>query len=516
MIDQPDEPGRPDPSASARRASREPGADASGTGAPSERGGIVALIRRHPAAWLAAALTVGFVLLGSGAVLAGAAVGGARETTAAAPAPSPTATSAEPEEELPRAVPESIAAASRLRTCSVAGYTSADAIQTLYGSVVNVDTGEALLDREAGSAQPTGSVMKLLMASAVLAQFGPDHTFQTRVVQGATPGAIVLVGGGDPTLSRLPEGQQPYAFRNAPKLSDLAAQVRASVPADQPITELILDATLWDAAGGWNPNWDRTDEPAYGLATRGYATPSTALMVDGGRANPQALVSERTLDPVAQAGEFFQQALAAQGIQVGSVSTGEAPDGAAVLAEVSSQSTGTLITQLMSPSDNVVSDALARQVAIAQGLDGSWSSLQTAIPSALRGYGVDTSALKVDDGSGLSRQNGVPTSYVTQLMAKMIQREQNLGIVYDAMPTAGGNMPSDRFTGEAADARGSVRAKSGWIEPVRALAGHITATDGSNLAFAFFSVGGDDASRNVAIDALTAAVYRCGDNLSNN
>lgn len=504
MIDRPDETGRP---------------ESSGETAPSApRGGLMAVIRRHPTAWLAAALSVGFVLLGSGAVVAGSAIGDARETTAAAPTPTATTPTAEPEEEeeAPRAVPAEIAAASRLRTCSVDSYTSAEAIQTLYGSVVNVDTGETLLDREAASAQPTGSVMKLLMASAVLAQFGADHTFQTRVVQGATPGAIVLVGGGDPTLSRLPQGQEPYAFRNAPKLSDLAAQVRANAPADQPITELILDATLWDAAGGWNPNWDRTDEAAYGLATRGYATPSTALMVDGGRANPQALVSERTLDPVGQAGEFFQQALAAEGIQVGSVAVGTAPADAAVLAEVSSQSTGTLITQLMSPSDNVVSDALARQVAIDQGLDGSWSSLQTAIPNALRAYGIDTSALKVDDGSGLSRTNGVPTSYVTQLVGKMFQREQNLGIVYGAMPTAGGNMPSDRFTGEAADARGSVRAKSGWIQPVRALAGHITATDGSNLAFAFSSVGGDAASRNVAIDALTAAVYRCGDNLSNN
>ncbi len=499
MIDRPDESDRPDTAAG---------------GAPS-RGGVVALIRKHPAAWLAAALSVGFVLLGSGAVLAGTAVGDAREPVAAAPAPTETLPTAEPEEEAPRAVPSEIAAASRLRTCTVEGYTSAEAIQDLYGSVVNVDTGETLLDRDAGSGQPTGSVMKLLMASAVLAQFGPDHTFQTRVVQGATPGAVVLVGGGDPTLSRLPEGQQPYAFRGAPRLADLAAQVRASVPADQQVTELILDASLWDAAGGWNPNWDRTDEPAFGLATRGYATPSTALMVDGGRANPQALVSERTLDPVRQAGEFFQQALAAEGIDVGSVALGTAPEGAAVLAEVSSQTTGTLIGQLMSPSDNVVSDALARQVALAQGLDGSWSSLQTAIPSALGAYGIDTSTLKVDDGSGLSRQNAVPTDYVTALVAKMVQREQNLGIVYDSMPTAGGNMPSDRFTGEAADARGSVHAKSGWIQPVRALAGHIEAADGSNLAFAFFSVGGDAPSRNTAIDALTAAVYRCGDNLAN-
>src|SRR3712207_7224545 len=42
----------------------------------------------------------------------------------------------------------------------------------------------------------------LLTAVAALTTLGPDATLETTAVAGATPGEVVLVGGGDPTLSR--------------------------------------------------------------------------------------------------------------------------------------------------------------------------------------------------------------------------------------------------------------------------------------------------------------------------
>lgn len=38
--------------------------------------------------------------------------------------------------------------------------------------------------------------------------FEPDDRFATRVVRGAEPGSVVLVGGGDVTLSRTPSGNE--------------------------------------------------------------------------------------------------------------------------------------------------------------------------------------------------------------------------------------------------------------------------------------------------------------------
>ncbi|MDZ4045980.1 MAG: hypothetical protein U1E32_09415, partial [Rhodoglobus sp.] len=92
-----------------RRALREEG------GAPGEppapkSGGLAALIRKHPNAWLAGALGVAFMLLGTGAVFAGIASGS--RTPESAPVVEATIP--------PRPQPSTIPAASHLRTCSVA------------------------------------------------------------------------------------------------------------------------------------------------------------------------------------------------------------------------------------------------------------------------------------------------------------------------------------------------------------------------------------------------------------
>ena len=48
------------------------------------------------------------------------------------------------------------------------------------------------------------SITKLLTSTAALAALGPDTRFTTRVVAGATPREVVLVGGGDPYLASKP------------------------------------------------------------------------------------------------------------------------------------------------------------------------------------------------------------------------------------------------------------------------------------------------------------------------
>ena len=63
--------------------------------------------------------------------------------------------------------------------------------------------GKLLFDSRAGAVTPA-STMKLLTAVVALEALGPEHTFRTRVVSGARPRDLVLVGGGDPYLSAEP------------------------------------------------------------------------------------------------------------------------------------------------------------------------------------------------------------------------------------------------------------------------------------------------------------------------
>lgn len=470
-------------------------------------GGIFASIRTHPNAWLFSALGLAVVLLGTGAFFAGAAVGSPTPAAAGVPTTSPTPTPTA------RPTPSAIADPTHLRTCSVAKPASDPNLLTFQGSVINATTGEVLFDRAGATPARTASVMKTLTTAAGLAVLGPAYQFSTKVYEGSTPGSIVLVGGGDPTLSALGPGEESV-YKGAPKLSDLAYQVKTQWAADPKnagvdITSVILDANMWNPADNWDPTWERSEQ------TEGYQPEITALMVDGDRADPKAQDSPRSNDPVGRAGSAFVSAL---GLPASvTVTAGTATAGTKLLGEVKSQPLKTLISYLLPVSDNTLAEMIARVTSKMSGGDGSSASLKTVIPAALVGYGLQPTGLTIIDGSGESNSNGVPATFVAQLMAKVSAGEQNLKIIYDALPIAGktGTLAS-RFTGANAIARGAVNAKTGWIKTEYALAGIVHAADGTTLSFAFYALGKINSRTQPALDTITTAVFTCGNNLANN
>jgi D-alanyl-D-alanine carboxypeptidase/D-alanyl-D-alanine-endopeptidase (penicillin-binding protein 4) len=463
--------------------------------------GIAALIRRHPVAWLAAALAIVFVMLGTGAVAVGVAVG--RPDAPSAP-PTPPPTSA-PEGGPARALPESVPGATRLRTCSVATLAADPRLGSFSGYVLNPATGETLFSRGGDVPSPTGGVLAVLTASAAVAVLGPDYRMSTRVVEGSEPGTVVLVGGGDPTLSAAASS----VYAGAPRIADLATAAKAAHAAKYPgvpITRVILDSTYWSDADKWDPSWKRSEQAI------GYHAEVTALMVDGDRADPAQATSPRSTDPVGRAGAAFAAALGG----APAVTVGSAP-GTTLLAEVQSQPLSSLVEYMLLAGDSTLAENLARVVSVASGFGGSAVSLQQAIPSALAGFGVPVDSLVVRDGSGLGQANAVPPEYVARLMAKILADEQGLDVVHRALPVAGqsGSL-SSRFTGTNSVARGAVTAKPGWIDTAHALGGIVKAADGTSLTFAFAAVGGGvGETAQDALDALTASVFTCGDNLSN-
>ncbi len=473
---------------------------------------------RRRAAAVAAGL-IAFALLGSGAVAAGAMVGRAAETTAESrvgsaadpsppPSPPPTPDAVPVTAAPPRPVPAVVLPARPLRTCSIASLSTDPRLAKFSGSVLNADTGEVLFDRSGTVPERTASVMKVITSAAALAVLGPDHRIATRVVRGAEPGTVVLVGGGDPTLSRLASGSSVYP--GAPRLSELAAQVRAAWAADPAtagtsLSRIVLDTSLFSGMT-WHPSWARTELPL------GYSSEITALQVDADRADPAAIVSPRSEDPVGRAGAAFASAL---GVRADIVE-GVAPPDAPVLGEVFSQPVSSLVQTSLTISDNTLAEALARLTTIAVGAGNSQDALAMGIPRALESYGVDTSSMTIIDGQGMSPDNRVAPSYLAALMRKVAAREGALGAVYDGLPVAGrtGTL-AGRFTGPNADARGSVVAKTGWIDTGYTLSGVIAAADGTRLTFAFYAIGDVRDHAKAALDTITAGAYRCGDTLSN-
>jgi serine-type D-Ala-D-Ala carboxypeptidase/endopeptidase (penicillin-binding protein 4) len=494
-----------------RRGSRPnrstPKPDAAEGADGAKRGGIGAFFAKHPTGWLVGAIAVVFVLLGTGAVFTGISVGSAGAVV-------PTAT---PTPEPPRDVPEGDLAASRLRTCSIAGLAADPRLMALSAHVVRVDTGEVLFDRAGDTPARTASVLKLLTAAAALAVMGPDYQIKTTVYQASQAGSIVLVGRGDATLSRLPAGQESV-YRGAPKLDDLAAQVLANYTSATPISTIVLDASYWSTADKWDPAWKRSEQ------TQGYHSEVTALQVDGDRDNPARQDSPRSTDPVARAGQWFLAALRAADSEGEladnvTVSTGSVLPNAPVLGEVASQPLRTLIPYMLSVSDNTLAEMLARVTSKVSSLNGSAASLQQAIPGALFAtYQIPQAGLTIKDGSGLSEFNAVPPSTVTQLLIAMNNGAPNLDIIRGGLPVAGqSGTLANRFTGANSGARGHVFAKTGWIDTSYSLAGLVQNYDGTVFAFAFYAIGdGIQGNAREALDSLTTGVFNCGDNLSNN
>lgn len=462
------------------------------------------------------AAAVAFVLIGSGAVWAGAATGGgasgsgtstgtASDTdpaTLAAPAtPTPTPTPSA------RPGPAIATVASPLRTCSVAGLAEDPRLGEFRAQVVNADTGEVLFDRGGSTASRPASVLKVLTSAAALSVLGADYRATTAVVAGSEPGQVVLVGGGDLTLSSTPTGDEPF-YEGAAHLDALAEQARAAM-GDTPITSVVLDSGYFGDPA-WEPSWNRKEQ------TQGYMPLITALQVDGDRDNAYNSTSPRSDDPIARAGAAFADELGGDP----AVTVGTAPADAKLLATVQSQPVGVLIKQSLIVSDNAVAEMLARLVAVESGTGNTFAAIQPAVLAGLAEYGIDTTGIRIADGSGLSDNNAVSPAYLTKLFRQINAREGSLGEIFDGLPIAGGPSGSlsysDRFSGDNADADGSVFAKTGWIDTGYTLSGIITAADGTTLTFAVYALGdvGDNAKQ--AIDTITTGFFRCGNNLSNN
>ncbi|NED08796.1 D-alanyl-D-alanine carboxypeptidase, partial [Streptomyces sp. SID6648] len=68
-------------------------------------------------------------------------------------------------------------------------------------AVVDLTTGKRLYGLDADAALVPASTTKIATAVAALTALGPDHRLTTRTALEADTGELVLVGGGDPTLT---------------------------------------------------------------------------------------------------------------------------------------------------------------------------------------------------------------------------------------------------------------------------------------------------------------------------
>ncbi|GGV54958.1 D-alanyl-D-alanine carboxypeptidase [Streptomyces longisporoflavus] len=385
--------------------------------------------------------------------------------------------------------------------------------------VIDAGSGRRVYGKGGGDALTPASTTKIATAVAALSSAGADHRIATKTVIEPDSNDVVLVGGGDPTLTARKDG--PYA-KSAASLHDLAKDTaRALKDRGADKVSLSYDTSLYSG------------EQQHPIGPNENLTLVSALMVDEGRLDDSSGgPAPRSGDPAADAAEKFAGFLEDEGIDIeakgekdkgdkgdkGSKSDKKDPvpskasDRAESLAKVESPPLSALVERMLTHSDNDIAEALARQTALASKEPASFDGAGRAIAAQLKKAQLPLAGTKFADGSGLDRADRSSAELLAALLARAADPDRpELRSAVTGLPVAG-------FTGTLVDrypkespGTGVVRAKTGTLTGVNTLAGTVVDTDGRLLVFAFMTTGTTDPkAAQTALDKMASAVAKCG------
>jgi len=439
------------------------------------------------------------VLLLVAAVVAAAAVLGNGNSTSDAQAvkPAPAAATASPgivpvADSATKPTPDRLAA-------TLAPLVADPNLGGLTGRITVAVTGAQLWAQGADMPMQPASTNKLLTTAAALLALDRDARLTTRVMASGQPGVVVLKGGGDPTLSAAPAGQDTW-YRDAARISDLADQVRRSG---------IFVTTVQVDVGAFSgptmaPGWDPADIDGGDIA------PMEAVMLDGGRTQPVSVDSARSTTPALDAGRALAVALKVDPAKVTVLPAGT-PSGQEI-ASVQSPPLIERLRQMMNESDNVMAESIGREVAAEQNRPQSFDGAVQAVLGQLDKAKIDTGNARLLDSSGLSVHDRLTAETLDGVVNAAAGTDPKLRPLLDVLPIAGGSGTlSNRYldTDGGRAAAGYLRAKTGSLTGTNALAGIVTDASGRVLTFAFISNNAGPTGR-TAIDALAAVLRSCG------
>lgn len=400
--------------------------------------------------------------------------------------------------------------------------------------VVSLGTGEVLYEKNSKKLYHPASTMKLITAATALVKLGPNHRFHTTLYMGhlegnQTPRNIYLKGGGDPVfnsndLEKMVEKLVEMNLKDLqgdivvdetyfdavrwgkgwmwddgpiggyyPHLSALTinrngVRVRispgtevgnlVSVHLDPPTQymKIINEATTVEASKKVRVKMKRKSEPA----------DENVLMIDGAMALGQTEMSRRVdvLDPALYCGSLLQETLANRGVAFqGKVRYGEVPEDATEIVTHISPPLSHILWEMNKPSDNLIAELLLKTIgAELSGSQGTAEKGLGAISNFLGEIGMDWEHYTLADGSGVSRYNLVTASLLTDLLVYMSRNFAVMPEYLASLPVGGvdGTL-TRRMWGMKAE--GVLRAKTGTLRGLTALAGYTVTADGETVAF---------------------------------
>ncbi|MDQ2067324.1 D-alanyl-D-alanine carboxypeptidase/D-alanyl-D-alanine-endopeptidase [Xinfangfangia sp. CPCC 101601] len=389
--------------------------------------------------------------------------------------------------------------------------------------VVDATTGAVLEAHEPQVQLPPASVAKAITALYALEKLGPDYRFVTRVLAtgpvqgGIVQGDLVLVGGGDPTLqtdqlgalvAQLAQaglkgvtGRLLLWDRALPRLDTITDDQPVHVGYDPALSGLNLNFNRvhfeWKKAGAdWAVSMDargerfvpavagitgkvaKRDTPVFTYKQTAQTEEWTVASAALGKGGSRWLPVRR---PALYLGEVFRVMARAQGITLPAGQVVEALPSGQELGRSTSEPLTKVLRDMLRFSTNITAECCGLTASRASGLAGSGKAMSDWAGSRL---GINA---KFTDHSGL----GAGSRVTAAEMAKALLAAHRAGMELKPILRDMG-MRDD--SGKVIDNHPvKVLAKSGTLNFVSGLAGHIVPPGGRELIFAIFT--GDPARR---------------------
>ena len=400
--------------------------------------------------------------------------------------------------------------------------------------IVAAESKTVVYTHNATKAMIPASNMKLITTAAALHYLGPLFEYRTRV--GLSDGALVVIGSGDPILGDK-KTDQLYG-READWLFDAVVEALEGRGVES-VTDVVVDTTVFDDQRV-HPHWSANDLNRWyacevcGLNYNGNCIevttdnrsgsvaievePDTAFVeiindvkaVSGGTS---AVGAYRNREPnritirgrckdrqgpfdvaIEKPAAFFGFVLAEHLIKAGMTTTGR-------LIEREFDETGAPfepLTEFTTPLIDVLhrankeslglaAEALLKTIAAhddPRHKNGSWARGSQLVGEYLRELGVPDAEFRIDDGSGLSRENRLSTRAIMTVLLDLYQGP-NWELYRTSLAVGGEDGTIGRYF-KAQTYRGSILGKTGYVSGVRSFSG-VCFTDNGPYLFSILS-----------------------------
>ncbi|GAA1471644.1 D-alanyl-D-alanine carboxypeptidase/D-alanyl-D-alanine-endopeptidase [Corynebacterium felinum] len=337
----------------------------------------------------------------------------------------------------------------------------------------NTHTGEVVLSHRADEALLPASTTKVLTAAAALLKLGEQDRVATRFYA-PDSSTVVIKAAGDVGL-------------RAADINEVAQKIKKAVP---DVSAVLVDASIWSAPET-GVGWDLRDIDG------GYIAPMQPVMIDGGRIGASEGDVPRSHTPALDVAKVFAERL---GVSTFGMTNLDPENQGREVAVLWSDTLEKRLTDMMAHSDNVIAEAIGRELDPAQPVEATLNILAEHF---------DTSGVNMVDNSGLSLDNRIPARLLDEIFYRAATDLTELRPLLAQLPVAGGTGTlAPRYHDLAG--RGWVRAKTGTLTDIASLAGIIHSESGAVYSFAMICNGAEVLGARQAMDEITSDVRTLG------